>query len=79
MVGGPGSGKSTYATSKLPTYKLVSNEQLKTKQNCIKALKEHLAAGDSVVIDNTNASVKLRSEYIAVAKASRVPIRCFYM
>ena len=51
MVGGPGSGKSTYATSKLPTYKLVSNEQLKTKQNCIKALKEHLAAGDSVVID----------------------------
>ena len=26
MVGGPGSGKSTYATKKMPDYFLVSNE-----------------------------------------------------
>ena len=42
LVGGPGAGKSTYAVTKMQGYELVSNEQLKTWQNCLKACKEHL-------------------------------------
>ena len=39
----------------MANYVLVSNEQLKTWQKCLKACQEHLAAGKSVVIDNTNS------------------------
>lgn len=35
MVGGPGSGKSTYATTKLKEYKLVNCEQAKSKQSAM--------------------------------------------
>ena len=79
MVGGPGSGKSTYATSKMADYVLVSNEHLKNKQNCLKACNQYLATGLSVVVDNTNANKEVRQEYIQAAKTAGVPVRCFYM
>ena len=79
LVGSPGSGKSTYATSRMQGYELVSNEHLKTWQNCLKACKEHLEAGKSVVVDNTNNKVEVRSKFIQAAKEAAVPIRCFHL
>jgi bifunctional polynucleotide phosphatase/kinase len=59
MVGGPGSGKSTYVTTKLASsYVRVNNDELKTKEKCMKVCKESLEAGKSVVIDNTNSTAE---------------------
>lgn len=68
MVGGPGSGKSTIAITQLNSYVRVNNDDLKTKEKCIKVCKESLIAGKSVVIDNTNPTADVRGRFIDIAK-----------
>ncbi|KAF7116381.1 hypothetical protein CNMCM5793_004625 [Aspergillus hiratsukae] len=48
------------------------------RQKCIKVAKEFLAAGSSVVVDNTNADPNTRAEWVSVAKEFNVPIRCIH-
>jgi len=38
-----------------------------------------LTEGLSVVVDNTNPSTDTRAEFIAIAQAKKVPVRCFVM
>ncbi len=44
----------------------------------MKVCREGLAAGKSVVIDNTNPLPDVRNRYISIAKEMKVPVRCFY-
>ena len=54
MVGGPGSGKSTFVTTKMKNYVRVNNDTFKNLKKCAKVCREALEQGKSVVIDNTN-------------------------
>jgi len=78
FVGSPGSGKSSFWKNYLPNYVHVNNDTLKTKAKCLKVAEEAMAAGKSVVIDNTNPKKETRAEYSAIAKKHGYPVRCFY-
>ncbi|OJJ02937.1 hypothetical protein ASPVEDRAFT_42469 [Aspergillus versicolor CBS 583.65] len=80
FCGSPSAGKSTFYWNYLKPldYERVNQDILKTRPKCIKVAKEHLAAGKSVVVDNTNADVDTRSQWVDVAKEANVPIRCVY-
>ncbi|KAL4930633.1 putative DNA 3'-phosphatase Tpp1 [Aspergillus undulatus] len=80
FCGSPSAGKSTFFWEYLKPldYERVNQDILKTRPKCIKVAKEHLAAGRSVVVDNTNADFETRAHWIEVAKEAKVPIRCVY-
>ncbi|KAL6235179.1 hypothetical protein BDW75DRAFT_210493 [Aspergillus navahoensis] len=80
FCGSPGAGKSTFFWDYLKPldYERVNQDILKSRAKCIKVAKEHLAAKRSVVVDNTNADVDTRAQWIEVAKEFNVPIRCVY-
>eukprot|EP01116_Phalansterium_solitarium_P020679 TRINITY_DN6162_c0_g1_i1.p2 TRINITY_DN6162_c0_g1~~TRINITY_DN6162_c0_g1_i1.p2 ORF type:complete len:430 (+),score=197.27 TRINITY_DN6162_c0_g1_i1:76-1365(+) len=79
FVGCPAAGKSTFARKHFVPhgYLHVNQDTLKTKEKCVKAASEALAAGQSVVVDNTNAAAETRGSYLALAKAKGIPARCF--
>lgn len=66
MIGYPASGKSTFCKKYLDGFEYINMDTLKTKAKCIKAAK---AATGSMVIDNTNPTLKGRKEYIDIAKS----------
>ncbi|KAL4911682.1 polynucleotide kinase 3 phosphatase-domain-containing protein [Aspergillus aurantiobrunneus] len=80
FCGSPGAGKSTFYWDYLKPldYERVNQDVLKSRPKCIKVAKEHLAARRSVVVDNTNADLDTRSQWVDVAKELNVPIRCVY-
>ncbi|PKY04040.1 polynucleotide kinase 3'-phosphatase [Aspergillus campestris IBT 28561] len=80
FCGSPGAGKSTFYWNYLQPlgYERANQDLLKTRPKCIKVAKEYLAAGKSVVVDNTNADPETRAHWVSVAKESGVPIRCVY-
>ncbi|KAF7620018.1 polynucleotide kinase 3'-phosphatase [Aspergillus flavus] len=80
FCGSPGAGKSTFYWDYLEPlgYERVNQDILKTRPKCIKVAKEHLTAGRSVVVDNTNADPETRSHWIEIAKEYSIPIRCVY-
>ncbi|KAH3743143.1 DNA 3'phosphatase [Pelomyxa schiedti] len=79
FVGFPASGKSTFAKTHLipKNYVHVNRDTLSTQPKCLKAAKDALSSGSSVVIDNTNPSKANRAPYIKLAKDLGVPVRCF--
>ncbi|KAG4070370.1 hypothetical protein HA402_006512 [Bradysia odoriphaga] len=81
MVGCPGSGKSTFATTHLVSsgYKWINQDTLKTWQNCLKHLENAVTAKQNSVIDNTNPSKETRRRYIEAAKKLKIQCRCFVM
>lgn len=80
FVGLPASGKSTFARRHFVPhgYVHVNQDTLKTKEKCFKAASEAVAAGKSVVIDNTNPEPATRAMYMGLAKEKNLPIRCFH-
>ena len=80
FVGRPGSGKSTYARRFFSGrgYEICNQDTLKTRDRCVKATKEALRAGRSVVVDNTNPDPETRKMYIDLARDFGYPSRCFY-
>jgi len=78
FVGSAGSGKSTLWRTYLSDYVRVNNDTLKTKAKCLKVADEAMAAGKSLVIDNTNPGKATRKEYIDLAKKHNYPVRCFH-
>lgn len=79
FCGYPASGKSTFAKKYfIPNgYVHVNRDTLSTPAKCLKATKEALAAGKSVVIDNTNPDAASRAQYIEAAQEYKVPVRAF--
>ncbi|PPQ66882.1 hypothetical protein CVT26_009822 [Gymnopilus dilepis] len=79
FVGYPCLGKSTFFRRYFEPegYVHINQDTLKTREKCVKALRENLEAGKSCVIDNTNRNVATRKPYIDLCKAHNVPIRCF--
>lgn len=67
MSGIPGSGKSTYCKEMLPTYTRISQDDLGSKEACIKAFVEALDQKKDVVIDRCNHSVSQRKIWIDIA------------
>lgn len=69
LVGPPGSGKSTLAQAIKTQMKngvsIINQDSIKAK--CIKAAREAIAEGNSLIIDNTNPSNKARAVYLELA------------
>ena len=78
LIGRPASGKSTFSRRHLQPhgYINISRDTLTTQSKCLQAVDEALKNGKSVVVDNTNPSQSARSEYIKIAKKSKIPVRC---
>lgn len=81
MIGYPGSGKSTYAEKyfKKDNYVILHGDILKTESKMIKALKEELDKGKSVVIDATNPSRDKRKVFINIAKERQLYVRVVHI
>lgn len=77
LVGYPGSGKSTFFRRFFAEhgYKHINRDTMKDK--CLSAATAALAAGQSVVIDNTNPNASDRKPYIDVAKKYGAKLRAF--
>lgn len=81
MVGGPGSGKSTFCRNYLASagYVVINRDELISWQKCQKRCDECLIDGKKVVIDNTNTKPEERARYIKMALKRKVKCRCFVM
>jgi len=79
MMGGPGSGKSTFWQNYLSGYSRVNRDALKTKEKCYKVAEEEIKNGKSVIIDNTNAKKEDRKYFVDLAKKYGYKARCFEM
>mmetsp|Transcript_26977 Transcript_26977/g.38013 ORF Transcript_26977/g.38013 Transcript_26977/m.38013 type:complete len:454 (+) Transcript_26977:52-1413(+) len=79
-VGPPASGKSFFSKTYLVPngYIHVNQDTFKSKQKCLEVTTKSLAEGKSVIVDNTNPTKDVRQEYIAIAKKSNIPVRCFW-
>lgn len=78
MVGFPGSGKSTVAST-LTDYKVLHGDELLTSKKMIKEAEKHITQGSSVIFDATNPTVEKRKEYVDLAHKYNLPIRCIVM
>lgn len=67
LVGLPGSGKSTICNKWFPTYVRISQDELGSRDACIKECKKALESGFSVIIDRCNSSVSQRKHWIKLA------------
>jgi bifunctional polynucleotide phosphatase/kinase len=67
FVGSPASGKSTFWQNYMPNYVRVNRDTLKTKEKCVKVMRETLKGGKSCVIDNTNPENVDRKLFLDVA------------
>jgi bifunctional polynucleotide phosphatase/kinase len=69
MCGSPASGKSSFAMRHLVSrgFVCINQDTLKTATRCIKAVKEYVGRGDSVVVDTTNPRISGREAYIDAA------------
>jgi predicted kinase len=84
MVGLQGSGKSTWVGRQLAgTHTVVSKDHWpnarRREARQLRVVAELLAAGASVVVDNTDPSPEERAALIAVARDAAVPVRAVWM
>lgn len=80
MVGAPGGGKSAVVRRMLgQEYSRVSQDELKTRDKCLRVVRDRLAEGKKVVVDNTNPSKEVRALYVELARQARAPVRCIHI
>lgn len=81
ICGCPASGKSTFRRRYFEKhgYLAVNRDTMGTMEKCVKAARDAVKNGKSVVSDNTNPSVAARKDFIDIAKQAGIPCRCFIM
>ncbi len=83
MVGLQGAGKTTWVARHLGTHAVVSKDHWprarRREARQQRVLAELLAAGRSVVVDNTNPSPEERAPLVAAARAAGVPVRAVWV
>ena len=79
LVGAAASGKSTLCSKYFTSYVRINRDTLNTKAKCLKATKQAIQDGKSVVIDNTNPDQASRKLFFDIAKAFNCNIRCVVM
>jgi bifunctional polynucleotide phosphatase/kinase len=80
-VGYPGSGKSFFTYKFFPhspCYKIINQDDIKSKAKCLKLTREYIEDKFSVVIDCTNVSKEERKVYIDIAKEYNIPVKCVF-
>jgi len=77
FVGYPCLGKSTFYRQwfQPADYLHINQDALKTRDKCVKAMKEALQQGKKVVVDNTNRDASTRRYYIKICEELQVPVR----
>lgn len=79
LIGLQGSGKSTFYKERFATTHIhISLDVLKTRNQEKATLQSAITARQKVVIDNTNATVRERAEYISVAKGAGYKVLGYY-
>lgn len=83
MHGPPASGKTTFCKRFLEEegYVWANNDNVGTVAKCIKVVKEGLASGKSVVVDNTHQNKAAREKFVKLATAhdKAMPVYCLRM
>jgi predicted kinase len=84
LVGLPGAGKSTFARARFPGHVYISKDAFppaardkQARQDA--ALRAALAAGRSVLVDNTNVTPADRAAIIAIAREHGARIAGYYL
>ena len=78
MVGMPGSGKSTFCSQKLSSYKLICGDTFKTQPKMIKEAKKYIK-NNSIIFDGTNGTSKKRQNYIDFAMEYNRKVKCIWI
>ncbi|GFE55317.1 polynucleotide kinase 3-phosphatase [Babesia ovis] len=68
LVGPPAGGKTFLCEHYLKSFTRISDDDLKSHDACLKLAYRHLQSKASIVIDNTNTTVKDREELIAISR-----------
>jgi len=81
LCGSPGSGKSTFYWTQLEPlgYERANQDQLKTREKCLKVATELVKRGTAVAVDSTNADVETRSRWIELGTSLKVNVRCVWL
>lgn len=79
MMGYPGSGKSTIATTIFKDYAVMHGDVYKTPAKMIKAADGPAREGRSIVFDATNSSREKRALYVNFAKSLDLSVRCVHV
>lgn len=79
LTGIPGSGKSTIAATKFHDHIRINLDTLKSRPKEKLAIIDALESGQSVVIDSTNTTRKVRARYVEIARACGVRIRSVFV
>ena len=82
MIGSPASGKSTISKNILKSndkYKIVNQDELKTKTKCLNACIKYLNDGYSVILDRTNPKLNERKEFINLANRVGCKVNCIWV
>lgn len=84
LVGLPGAGKSTFARARYPHYDYISKDAFaphardkQARQDA--ALRAALAAGRSVIVDNTSVTPADRAAIVAIARAFGARVIGYYL
>lgn len=67
LIGPPASGKSTFTKLYYDKYVHINRDTEKTETKCLKKSEEAMKKNKSLIIDNTNPSIKAREKYIELA------------
>lgn len=79
LVGVPGSGKSTLCQEKFPHYKRISQDELGSREACLKECENSLSVGMDVIIDRTNINKKQRKYWIDLGLYYGYEINCIVL
>jgi predicted kinase len=83
LVGLPGAGKTSFFRHRFAaTHVLVSGDLIRNRRNSrrkqLRRVAEALAAGRSVVVDNTNPTAAGRAEFVDLGKRHGTRVRCYF-